>query len=89
MGKSICSILSPVLSNTVTPLRGEIDVALNIDGHAFRTAIVEEAFVCEFAVRSNVVGPSSLPDDVPHVKHLAVRRADDAVGVKEVGRDSA
>ena len=39
------------------------------------------------AVGLNVVGVGREPDDVRHVEHLAVRRADNAVRILQVGRD--
>ena len=67
---------------------GKIDVALSVDGHAVRTEFAEEAFVREIAIGLDILGVVLSCDVVRHVKHLAVGRANDTVGLNEVGRDT-
>ena len=65
---------------------GEVEIALGVERHAVRAEFAAQAFVRQRAVRLDVVGVGFARLDVGHEKRFAVRRADDAVGLDEIGR---
>src|SRR5262249_29610330 len=65
-------------------LARQVNVALLVDGHPVGAHLAEQPLVLERPVGLDVVGERLLPGDVGHVQGLAVRGADDAVGLLQV-----
>jgi len=65
-------------------LAGQVDVALGVEGHAVGAHRAEERLLGERRIGIDLVPVGLLVADVGDVEKLAVRRADDPVGLDEV-----
>ena len=85
----MCSICRPCAVENRHAFAGQVDVAAIVDRHAVGAQLAEEPLAGERAVGLDVVGIGLVAADVGHVERLAVGRADDAVGLHEIGHDAA
>src|SRR5262249_2265840 len=87
-GGDVVDLLTSLVVGGDALVVGDVDVALIVDRHAVGAGFAKELLVRERTVGLHGVRVGLVSVEVGDVEHLAVRGADDAVGLGEVGGDA-